>query len=130
MGTGQICFREQQKLRFACRFAWSLWTLGTEIFFLVLPVFEQQKPNRTESKPVGWNQVWFDFGFFLKKIGLVVFINKNRTEPKMITTLNHNTGPKRNIIIIIILILISITLIIIKITIFIMKIRIFLIYSL
>jgi len=82
MGTGQICFREQQKLRFACRFAWSLWTLGTEIFFSVLPVFEQQKPNRTEPKPVGLNRFRFGFGFkILKLIMLVWFIFYVKTEP-------------------------------------------------
>ena len=41
--------------------------------------------SRTEPKPVGLTQFRFDFGFFLKKTGLVVFIGKNRTEPKMIT---------------------------------------------
>jgi hypothetical protein len=41
------------------------------------PVFSLK--NRTEPKPVGLNR--FRFFFFKKKFGLVIFFDKNRTEP-------------------------------------------------
>ena len=44
------------------------------------PVFSLK--NRTEPKPVGLNRFRFGFGFFFKKkFGLVIFFDKNRTEP-------------------------------------------------
>jgi hypothetical protein len=47
------------------------------------PVFALKKPNR---KPVGLTWFWFGFGFFLNNnFGLVIFFDKNRTEPKIIT---------------------------------------------
>jgi hypothetical protein len=70
-----------------------LWTLGTEIFFLVLPVFEQQKPNRTKPKPVGLNRFRFGFGFKILKLIMSVwfiFLCKNQTEPDLLTPSWHH----------------------------------------
>jgi hypothetical protein len=45
------------------------------------PVFVLKKPNQNRS-------VWtsFGFGFFKKKFSLIIFFNKNQTEPKIIGT--------------------------------------------
>jgi len=103
------------------RFACSLWALGRSVFlnnknwdllevcghrapgieicFSVLPVYEQQKPNRTEPnrtepKPVGLNQFRFSFDFKILKLIMSVwfiFLCKNRIEPKMITPNYHES---------------------------------------
>lgn len=57
-------------------------TLHCLSWFWVFQVFDIK--NRTEPKPVGLTRFRFGFGFFLKKIGLITFFDKNRTEPKMI----------------------------------------------
>jgi hypothetical protein len=44
--------------------------------------------NRTEPKPVGLNWFWFEFFSFLNFI-LVSFLDKNRTESKMLTSTKY-----------------------------------------
>ena len=73
------------------RWVWfyGFWMLKNNIGF-----FGFLHRNRTEPKPIGWNQVQFGFSFFyiIFFFGLVVFIGKNWIELKMITLLfmNHN----------------------------------------
>lgn len=50
--------------------------------------------KKTEPKPVGWNRFRFFFFVFFLSFGLVVFIDKNRIEPKMTTPSSDNlSGP-------------------------------------
>lgn len=66
-------------------------TLHCLSWFWFFRVFD--KKNRTEPKPVGWNRFRFFFVFF-QNFGLVVFIDKNRTELKMTTPSSGNlSGP-------------------------------------
>jgi len=66
------------------RWVWfyGFWMLKNNIGFFG---FWHRKQNQTEPKPVSWNRVRFDFGLFFQNFSLVVFIGKNRIEPKMIT---------------------------------------------
>jgi hypothetical protein len=41
-----------------------------------------KKPNRTQTRK---KLSQTGFGFFYKKFGLIIFLDKNRTEPKIIT---------------------------------------------
>jgi hypothetical protein len=66
-------------------------TLHCLSWFWFFRVFDIK--NRTEPKPVGWNRFRFFFVFF-QNFGLVVFIDKNRTELKMTTPSSGNlSGP-------------------------------------
>lgn len=60
------------------------------ILVLVFSGFWQKEPNRNRSVGIGFG---FFFVFF-QNFGLVVFINKNRTEPKMTIPCSGNlSGP-------------------------------------
>jgi hypothetical protein len=52
------------------------------------------EPNRTEPKPVGLNQFRFSFDFKILKLIMsvwLIFLCKNRIEPKMITPNYHES---------------------------------------
>ena len=56
------------------------------------PVFALKKPNRTETGRFDPVSVRIRFFFQKKNFGLVIFFDKNRTEPKMITPTNNRIG--------------------------------------